>query len=389
MKKIGLIGVGRLGLMFALSFERRGFEVIASSYREDYVRQLQSRTVHSTEPGVQDLLKSAQNIRFTTDNHDVIDSCDVIYVMVATPSLDTGDYDVSAVWNVAQDFAKRSSDVRGKLLVIGCTTNPGTCRDIAEYLRPYEVNVAYHPTMAAQGSVLRDIENPPSLLFGVENEELGRRCTEIFGSIVSADVSFHVMSTTAAEIVKLAGNCKATAIITFYNALGQIIIESGLEKDLKEAMAYTNTLKKDDFRTFGYGYGGPCFPRDNRSFVHYARKIGLDYELGTFVDRFNNEHSEYLVQFFIRKNPRRLPYYFDYVSYKPGVNIFEESQQLSVCKKLLELGHRVYVNPSKYLLDEVKQELEKEFGDLIGFQNRDELVAKNIDIIEANIKLWT
>jgi len=383
--QIGLIGVGRLGLMFALSFERRGFKVVGSSHREDYVEQLQNRIIDSTEPGVKELLASSKNIRFTSDNHDVIDSCDVIYVMVATPSLDTGDYDVSAVWNIARDFAEHPNNVRGKLLVIGCTTNPGVCREVIEYLRPYGVDVAYHPTMAAQGSVLRDIENPPSLLFGVEDLDLGQRCTEIFGRIVSADVSCHVMSSTAAEIVKLAGNCKATAIISFYNALGQIIIESGLEDDLCSAMAYTNTLKKDDIRTFGYGYGGPCFPRDNRSFVHYSRKVGLDYELGAFVDRFNNQHSDYLVQYLVRKNSKQLPYYFDYVSYKPRVNIFEESQQLAVCKKLLGLGYRVYVNPSKYLLDEIQSGLKKEFGEYVEFRSREDLTRDNIDIIEANI----
>lgn len=388
MTKIGLIGVGRLGLMFALTFEKHGFDVVASSYKKDYVEQLQNRTIHSTEPGVQELLKSAQNIRFTTDNHDVIDSCDVIYVMVATPSLETGDYDVNAVWDVARDFVQHKSNVAGKLLVIGCTTNPGDCQQLTEYLYPHGVNVAYHPTMAAQGSVLKNIEHPPSLLFGVTDQMIGQKCIEIFGKIAAPDTSFHVMSPTAAEIVKLAGNCKATAIISFYNTLGKIIIESGLENDLDEAMKYTNTLKRDDFKTFGYGYGGPCFPRDNRSFVHYARKIGLDYELGDVVDRSNREHSEYLTSHFIKRNPANIPYYFDYVSYKPGVNIFEESQQLFVCKKLLAQGYRVYINPSKYLLDEIKHELQEEFGDLVGFESLDDLIKKNINVIEANIQLW-
>ena len=67
--KIGIIGVGKLGLAFALMFEQHGFDVIASSYKTEYVDNLNKKIIDSVEPGIQDLLAKATKITFTVDNH--------------------------------------------------------------------------------------------------------------------------------------------------------------------------------------------------------------------------------------------------------------------------------------------------------------------------------
>ena len=64
-------------------------------------------TDNITEPEIAELLKASQNITFTTDNHKVIDNCDIMYVMVATPSLPNGSYDVTAIYEVVQDIVQR------------------------------------------------------------------------------------------------------------------------------------------------------------------------------------------------------------------------------------------------------------------------------------------
>ena len=90
--KIGLIGAGRLGLAFALLCEEAGYEVIASDVRKGYISNLQKGVLSTTEPDVDKLLDAATNIEFTTDNKKVIKECDIIFTLVATPSLSTGDY---------------------------------------------------------------------------------------------------------------------------------------------------------------------------------------------------------------------------------------------------------------------------------------------------------
>ena len=104
--KIGLIGAGRLGICLALLIEKAGYEVLASDTRSDYIRNLQLKKYSGSEPRVSDLLATANNIEFTVLNDRVIDECDVIFTLVATPSLEDGSYDVSAVDDVVSDIQK-------------------------------------------------------------------------------------------------------------------------------------------------------------------------------------------------------------------------------------------------------------------------------------------
>ena len=117
--KIGLIGAGRLGICLALLIEKAGYSVLASDNREDYIRDLQKGIIDTAEPEVQDYLSEANNIEFTTDNIRVIAECDIIFTLVATPSLEDGSYDVSAVWKVIDDFKNIPILLNEKSLVVG------------------------------------------------------------------------------------------------------------------------------------------------------------------------------------------------------------------------------------------------------------------------------
>ena len=379
---IGVIGVGRLGLAYALCFEECGFDVFASSYKADYVEFLAKKQTDSVEPGIAEMLHNSKNIEFTTDNHDVIEKCDIVYVMVATPSTDNGDYDVSAVIEVVHDYLNHKNSVADKILIIGSTVNPGTTDIIQEMLEPRGVQVVYMPTFSAQGSVLQTIQHPHTISIGTKNTHAAEQCRSVFSKLTKNSTPIYVMQPTTAEILKLAGNCRSTMLISFANMVGQILINSGMEKDLDVARDYLSFVKQNAKWQFGFGYGGPCYPRDNRSLIHYAGKIGLEWPLGELIDNFNNEHVEYLTNFFLTKNVDNLPFYFEYVSYKKGVVIFEESHQLKVCKNLLRTGAKVYIEPTKFLLPLIQEELTQEF-DNVKFVPIELLEQKNISVFKV------
>ena len=380
---IGIIGVGRLGLAYALVFEQKKFTVFASSYKKDYVDNLKLRKTDTSEPGIEDMLTTAKNIHFTIDNHEIIDNCNLIYVMVATPSTPRGDYDVSAVIDVATDMLNHSNDIAGKILVIGSTVNPGTCQIVQDILADRGVHVVYSPTFVAQGTVVRDIQNPHTLSIGTDNLDVARRCQEVFNTIIKDNTPIYIMNPETAEILKLAGNCRAIMNISFFNMIGQVLLNSGLEKDMNIAAEYLNFIKIDHKFKFGFGYGGPCYPRDNRAFIQYTQEIGMDYPLGALLDNFNQDHIEWLTNYFIKNNSDNLPFYFSYISYKKGVNIFEESHQLAVCRNLLRKGYNVYVELSEFLLPKIQQDLSNEFTNTVKFVKLSDLNTNdiyNIDI---------
>ena len=162
--KIGIIGAGRLGICFALLCEQAGYNVLVSDIREDYVNDLNAKKISTNEPEVEDLLRISKNFRATTNNKEVIEECDLIYTLVATPSLEDGSYDVSAVWDVVEDL----KDVtKKKYFVVGCTTNPGDCDAFQKYL-PHNVHVMYNPEFIAQGSIISDLKQADMVLLGVD-----------------------------------------------------------------------------------------------------------------------------------------------------------------------------------------------------------------------------
>ena len=160
--KIGVIGAGRLGICFALLCEQAGYDVLVSDIREDYVADLMEKKIKTNEPDVQDLLSQSNNFSATTSNQKVIEECDIIYTLVATPSLPSGDYNVSAVWRVVDDIIE--SGVKDKPFIVGCTTNPGDCEMFQDRLDEVGWETFYNPEFIAQGSIVKDLQNADMVL---------------------------------------------------------------------------------------------------------------------------------------------------------------------------------------------------------------------------------
>ena len=344
--KIGLIGAGRLGICLALLIEQEGYHVIASDVREDYINDLQNKKINSTEPQVQELLEHSINLEFTTDNRKVIRESDVIFTLVQTPSLEDGSYDVSAVWKVVEDIKQEMSSIANypKSFVVGCTTNPGDCDQFKDAL-PESVDVYYNPEFIAQGSIVDDLRHADMVLLGGKGQHSGAlemMYYQIQNGFKVANV--HTMSTRAAELTKIAVNCYLTTKITYANQVGQVMIRDGMEDEVKTVLKAIGGDSRigTKYLNYGFGFGGPCFPRDNRAFAAYASKAGVETPLGATTDKFNDEHTEFLKEYFINKNKDNRAYVFHYLTYKDGVDILTESRPYDLALSLLDAGYEVY-----------------------------------------------
>jgi len=365
--KIGLIGAGRLGICFALLCEQAGYEVLVSDIREEYVNALQHKEIVTNEPDVEWLLRASKNFEATTDNQRVINECDIVYTLVATPSLQSGDYDVSAVWKVVNDIV--ASGVADKSFIVGCTTNPGDCAQFQEKLGQLGWDVFYNPEFIAQGSIVRDLQNADMVLVGGKQGNVYDELCTLYNKIQVAPPKISLMSTTAAELVKLAVNCFLTTKISYANMVGEVMTLSGLGDEIKTVLGAIG----DDSRVgrkylnYGYGFGGPCLPRDNRAFAAYAKKQGLNYNLGETVDNFNKQHAVFLLEQVVTQNSKGLPFYFDYISYKKGTDMLVESQQYKLCLDLLDAGYTVYIDDVEPIIKQVETDLTVKYGDRVRF----------------------
>jgi nucleotide sugar dehydrogenase len=376
--KIGVIGAGRLGICFALLCEAAGYEVLVSDIREDYVNDLNERTIKTHEPEVENLLKVAKNFRATTNNKQVIDECDLIYTLVATPSLEDGSYDVSDVWRVVDDF--QDITVK-KYFVIGCTTNPGDC-DLFKKQLPSNVKVFYNPEFIAQGSIINDLRTADMVLLGVDpfanNDKVISDIRKLYEKIQTTRAIVCSMSTTAAEITKIAINCFLTTKISYANMLGDVLHHAGCGDEVSSVLSTVGTDSRigRKYLGYGFGYGGPCLPRDNRSFAAFAKKVGLQYNLGTVTDEINNQHAKFVCDYYEKINSNKKPFYFDSITYKKGTDILTESQQYRLCLDLLDRGYIVYIHNDKKVIEQIYDYLTTSYGDRVKFVDKKENITE-------------
>ena len=380
--KIGVIGAGRLGICFALLCERAGYDVLVSDIREDYVNDLNAKKISTNEPEVEDLLRISKNFRATTNNKEVIEECDLIYTLVATPSLEDGSYDVSAVWDVVEEL----KDVtKKKYFVVGCTTNPGDCDAFQKYL-PRNVHVMYNPEFIAQGSIISDLKQADMVLLGVDptmEDHVVDDIRTLYKKIQTTRAIVCVMSPKSAEITKIAVNCFLTTKISYANMLGDVLHKSGCGDETTAVLRAIGTDSRigGKYLNYGLGYGGPCLPRDNRAFAHFAQKVGLEYNLGYVTDGFNNEHAQTVADYWEEMNKDRKPFYFEYISYKKGTDIITESQQYRLCLDLLDRGFKVYIQNDRRVSSQVSEYLDEKYGDQVRFVDNKFNITEDIFIV--------
>jgi len=375
--KIGVIGAGRLGICFALLCEQAGYDVLVSDVRDGYVKNLQRKIISTNEPEVAKLLTTSPRLSATTNNLKVIRECDVIYTLVATPSSKDGSYDVSAVWKVVEDLKKAGKkNTNGKAFIVGCTTNPGDCAKFQKELNDLNIDVFYNPEFIAQGTIIKDLRRADMVLIGGKRNETYDQLCELYNRIQEIPPKISIMSTTAAELVKLAVNCYLTTKISYANMVGQVMSLSGMEEEIPTVLGAIgdDTRVGRRYLNFGFGFGGPCLPRDNRAFAAYAKELGLDYNLGQTTDNFNDKHSDFLKENFIYKNIDNLPFYFEYVSYKQGTDILTESQQYKLCIDLLDDGYTVYIDDNDAIMDMITKDLSEKYPDTVKFGEPEEEV---------------
>ena len=368
--KIGVIGAGRLGICFALLVDKAGYEVVVSDVRESYVKGLNDRVISTNEPLVAGLLKES-NIKATTSNEEVIKECDIIYTFVATPSTKEGDYDVSAVDTVVSDINRtgwattgsNGSTICGKTFVVGCTTNPGDCEKWARQLEDLSIKVFYNPEFIAQGSIIKGLREADMVLVGGDYDahEEHNSIMSIYQSIQTTPLNYNSMSTKAAELVKLAVNCYLTMKISYANQVGEVMSRFGLGQEIDSVLGAIGADSRigSKYLNYGFGFGGPCLPRDNRAFAYAAERVGLKNNIGLTIDAFNDEHSDFLADYLCERNPdkKRSFYFEEGVTYKKGTDILEESQQYKLFKELLKRGYHCVALELPEVADRVYNDL--------------------------------
>lgn len=363
---ITVIGIGRLGLCTALCFEKAGYNVIGVDINPSYVNAINNKTFNSPEPLVNEYLKNSSNFKATCSLDEGLKFSDIYYIMVDTPSTSSKEaYDHSNLGKVLIEINKRK--VQNKHIVIGCTIFPGYIRTIGKFLIKDCINttLSYNPEFIAQGNIIYGLQHPDIVLIGQGSIEVGDKLEAVYKKVCSNSPKICRMSPDSAEITKLAINCFVTTKIAYANMIGDIADNTpGADKfEILKAVGGDKRVGNLYLKP-GYGFGGPCFPRDNRALGSYAWQVGIEPIIPQATDTSNKLHAQFMIEQLLMEN--RQEYIFENVTYKENctVPIIEESQKLVIAEALARQGKNVVIIDVPAVIEQVQ----KTYGNIFEYR---------------------
>ena len=296
-EKIGIVGLGKLGLPMMTAFLSRGFDVFGYDINLDLINTLRSKKNPYQEPGVQQVIDSASDWdkRFFDSLENLIQEVDFIFLIVPTPTKEKI-FDISHLNHVIDNIVTIINCKTKKLTcVITSTVNPGDCEIIqtkASLDSKQLMNLVYSPEFIALGSVLRDMLHPDIVLLGGDNQDAIDKIFSIYSRLYKTYPEFHRLSYFEAETAKIAINTFITTKISFANTIGTFIEKvtgsrSSSQKVLDAVGGDTRIGRK--YFKYGASYGGPCFPRDNRALAYHLNRFNVSAAIPEATDYFNQK----------------------------------------------------------------------------------------------------
>lgn len=360
---ITVIGIGRLGLCVALCLEKAGHNVLGVDVFPDYIEKIKTKKLDSTEPYVTQFLKESNNFRATTSLKEGLDFSDICFITVST-TIGTDAYNFTPLTDLFKEI--NTYKIKNKHIILASTVTPGYLRNTASpLLQDCSIELSYNPPFIAQGAIVYGFTNPDMILIGEASQQAGDLLEDIYQHMCTGNPTIARMSVDSAEITKLALNCFVTMKIGYANLVADIA-DSTPNTDKFAILKALGSDSRIGSKCIlpGYGFGGPCFPRDNRGLGEYAKTKNIQPLLFQATDEVNKQHAHFMAQQFIQQNND--VYIFEDISYKPNspVKIIQESQKLAVAKLVAQAGKKVIIKDIAEAIILVKQI----YGDLFTYE---------------------
>ena len=352
--RVGVIGLGYVGLPLALEFARAGFDVTGFDVDASKVEALNAGRSYILDVKSEELAEvvTAGRLRATTDMSQ-LQQMDAVDICVPTPLRKTKDPDMSYVVSAAEQIARYLHP--GMLIVLESTTYPGTT---AEVLQPmFEAKgftvgkdffLAFSPERVDPANQKFNTRNTPKVVGGTT-----RACSDAAAALYSSavDTVVPVSSTQVAEMVKLLENTFRAVNIGLVNELA--LMSHRMNIDVWEVIDAAGT-KPFGFMPFypGPGLGGHCIPIDPFYLSWKARQTGFECRFIELAGHVNGAMPAFVVERISealntrRKsiNGSRIHVYG--VAYKKDVSDMRESPALDVLELLHRRGAEVsYTDP--------------------------------------------
>jgi UDP-N-acetyl-D-glucosamine dehydrogenase len=352
--RVGIVGLGYVGLPLAAEFARAGFSVTGIDIQEEKVAQLNAGESYVQDVPTEVLRPLVESRKFhATTDFSVVADLDTINIAVPTPLRKTKDPDMSYIVSACQAIAKYFSP--GKLVILESTTYPGTTDELVLPMleRPgwkagEQFFLCFSPERVDPGNSSYQTANIPKVVGGIT-----AACTRLGALFYSQALEkvIPVSSTRVAEMVKLLENTFRMINIGLANEMALMCDRMGLNVwEVIDAAA----TKPFGFMPFypGPGLGGHCIPIDPFYLSWKTKQAGIE---ARFIDLagYINGHMPHFVLDKIQNalNDHGKPLRGSHihilgVAYKRNIDDVRESPALDIILLLERRGARVtYSDP--------------------------------------------
>ena len=357
--RVGVVGLGYVGLPLALAMHRAGYDVVGVDVDEETVERLRDGETKVSDVDDADVADAlAEGIEFTTEYAALADE-DGVSICVPTPLRKTDTPDLSFVVGAAERLAPVVP--KGTTVILESTVYPGATEEIVgDALTENgatvgeDIYLAFSPERIDPGNAEYGPTDIPKVLGGA-TQQCGDHAEATYEPVF--DEVVRVNSATEAELVKLLENTFRAVNIGLINELAQVAHE--LDVDIWNAIDAAKT-KPFGFMPFypGPGLGGHCIPIDPFYLSWKANEQGIDTRFIHLADTVNREMPEHVVQRIVEQlNDRGTALSMADVlvvgaAYKPDVSDTRESPAVDIVRRLEDWNANVeYHDPFVPSLD--------------------------------------
>lgn len=358
--KIGVIGLGYVGLPLSLLLSAAGFKVTGFDIDERKVRDLEASRSYILRIGSEEIGEARQQGFTATGKFDGLSAQDAIILCVPTPLTTHREPDLSYIEKTAQAIAPWLQD--GQLIVLESTTYPGTTEDVLipileaqnrNSLKAHTTGdngpgfyVAFSPEREDPGNTEVARKNVPKVVGG-HDETATELAATLYEAIFTRAV--RVSTTRAAEMTKLLENIYRCVNIALVNELKVLALRMGI--DIWEVIDAAAT-KPFGFQPFypGPGLGGHCIPID----PFYLSWKAKEFDFNTRFIELAGEVNEAMPEFVVHQVAKALNTQKKAVngskimmlgmSYKKDIDDLRESPSLTIIELLRAEGAEVVYN---------------------------------------------
>ena len=349
--KVGVIGLGYVGLPLAVEKAKAGFRTIGFDVQEEKVRMVNEGHNYIGDVVDEDLKKIVQNgmLSATTD-FSFIKDVDFVAICVPTPLDKHQQPDISYVKNSAESIAKYLT--KETIVVLESTTYPGTTEELIKPILEEisgltcgrDFYLGFSPERVDPGNQIYKTKNTPKVVGGV-----GEDATVVIAAMYSAVLDSDVVpasSPAIAEMEKILENTYRNINIGLANEMAILCNKMGI--DYWEVVKAAST-KPYGFQPFypGPGLGGHCIPLDPYYLSWKAREYGFHTSMIESSMMVNDKMAAYCVERASRilnkakKSLNGSNILLLGVAYKQDIDDYRESPAIRVINELLPTGATV------------------------------------------------